>query len=61
VCHITDSEVANPTSLQIQSLESSPNYDHGKRIEITLRTTACTKSDVEKWLCFQREHEISKP
>jgi nitrate reductase NapAB chaperone NapD len=38
-----------------------PNYDLGKRIEITLQTSTCTRSDIEKWLHFLRECGISKP
>jgi hypothetical protein len=38
-----------------------PNYNLGKRIEITLQTSTCTRSDIEKWLHFLRERGISKP
>jgi hypothetical protein len=32
-----------------------------RRIETTIKTLSCTKSDAKKWLHFLKEREISKP
>jgi hypothetical protein len=60
VDHITHSRVANPTPLQIQSLDSSSNYNQGERLKLHYRFQH-TRNDVEKWLHFLKEHGISRP
>jgi hypothetical protein len=46
--HTEHFKVVNPTPFQIQSPESSLDYDHGKMIKLKLRTLACSRSDVKK-------------
>ncbi len=58
--HDMHSKVTNPTPLQVRSLESSLDYDHGRRIKVTLQTLTCT-NDIKKWLQFLRECGISSP
>ncbi len=54
--HVAHFRVANPTLLQVRSLESSPNYmilEEG--LKITLRTTKCTQGVILKSGCvFER-------
>jgi hypothetical protein len=61
VDHASHFGVANLTPLQVRPLYSSSNYDPRRRIKRILRTLACTRSDVEKWLCFLRKCGISRP
>jgi Fe2+ or Zn2+ uptake regulation protein len=58
----THFRIANPTPFQVQSSDSSSDYNIKRsRIKITLWTSLCTRSDTEKWLCFLRKHGISRP
>jgi hypothetical protein len=61
VGHTTHFGVVNPTPLQVQSPKSNLDYNPRKMIKVTLWTIAHTRSDIERWLHFMREHGISRP
>jgi hypothetical protein len=61
VGHSAHSKVVNPAPFRVQSPKFSLDYNPRGKIESTLQTITRTRSDVDKWLHFLKEHEISRP